>query len=106
MSFGERLRILREEKNLTQEKLGDILNVSDATINRYEKNLREPHRKMEEKIADFFDVSLDWLRGRKDLRKYPDDLAAREIGENPEKNMQILNEALKYALKKVTKKGG
>lgn len=68
MSFGDRLRDLRVEKNMTQEDLSKKLNVSRATVGRYETNERFPDKDILKKIADIFDVSLDFLLGRTDNR--------------------------------------
>ncbi len=67
--FGIRLKELREEANINQEKLAEILNTYRANINRYEKRTREPDYDTLVKIADFFDVSADYLLGRTDNRK-------------------------------------
>lgn len=64
----ERLRQLREEKEWTQEQLGEILNVSGATVNRYEKGLRNPAPETMVKLAEIFNISLDYLLGRFDSR--------------------------------------
>lgn len=64
MMFGDRLRMLREEKNITQKRLGKILNVSDRVIGYYEANDRFPRdENILRNISDYFDVSLDWLLG-------------------------------------------
>lgn len=68
MFKGNRLKILREEKSLTQMDLGKIFNISDATINRYEKELRQPDTDTLNKLADFFCVTIDYLLGRTDVR--------------------------------------
>lgn len=67
--FGIRLKELREEANINQEKLAEILNTYRANINRYEKRTREPDYDTLVKIADFFDVSADYLLGRTENRK-------------------------------------
>jgi transcriptional regulator with XRE-family HTH domain len=67
--FGIRLKELREEANINQEKLAEILNTYRANINRYEKRTREPDYDTLVKIADFFDVSADYLLGRTDNRR-------------------------------------
>lgn len=61
MSFGSKLKQLRLENKMTQEELSNILNVSRATVGRYENNERFPDKDTLEKIADFFNVSLDFL---------------------------------------------
>lgn len=60
----KRLKILREELGLTQKELGAKLSVSSSTIGMYEVNKRIPDANMIEKIADFFQVSVDYLLGR------------------------------------------
>ena len=67
--FGIRLKELRKEANINQEKLAEILNTYRANINRYEKRTREPDYDTLIKVADFFDVSADYLLGRTDNRK-------------------------------------
>jgi len=71
MFRGDRLKKLRLEKNLTQEELGKIFNVSHATINRYEKGVHQPDSSTINKLAEFFNVSTDYLLGRSDIRDLP-----------------------------------
>jgi len=69
MEFGDRLRDLREEKNLTRYVLADKLNVSYSTVSKYETNIRFPDKEALMTLADFFDVSLDYLLCRTDIRE-------------------------------------
>lgn len=69
MDFGERLRELREEKNLTRYVLADKLSVSYSTVSKYETNIRFPDKETLMTLADFFDVSLDYLLCRSDIRE-------------------------------------
>lgn len=64
VSFGDRLRNLRLENNLTQEDLSKKLNVSRATVGRYETNERFPDKDTLKNIADVFNVSIDYLLER------------------------------------------
>lgn len=66
MSFGKRLRSLREDKKLTQAELAAILGLGESTISFYEADKRKPDHDILVSIADYFDVSLDYLLGRKD----------------------------------------
>ncbi|MBU5436833.1 helix-turn-helix domain-containing protein [Tissierella sp. MSJ-40] len=68
MSFGNRLKQLRLENNMTQEDLSKDLNVSRATVGRYETNERFPDKNILKNIADIFDVSIDYLLGRTNIR--------------------------------------
>lgn len=66
--FPERLKQLRLENNLTQEKLGDLLGVKKYSIYTYEKNRSEPDIDGLIILADYFGVSIDYLVGRSDNR--------------------------------------
>jgi len=68
-SFGDRLRFLREEKDISQEELGNIINAAKSTISQYELNKRNPDPDTLIKIADFFNASVDWLLGRTTQRE-------------------------------------
>lgn len=59
--FGERLKELREEKGMTQEDLGNMLNVTKQAVHAYENGTNQPSMESLVKIADFFLVSLDYL---------------------------------------------
>lgn len=63
-----RLRLLREEKELTQKELANIFSISDARYNQYETGKRTPDHEMLNNFADYFNVSLDFLLGRTDQR--------------------------------------
>lgn len=64
--FGERLRTLRQSKHLTVEQLGKEFNVSKQTVSRWELGDRLPPLDVATALADYFDVSLDYLAGRSD----------------------------------------
>ena len=64
-----RLRQLREEKHLTQREMGELLNVSMRQYIRYETGEQEPNLAGWIFLADFYDVSLDYLVGRSDRRE-------------------------------------
>lgn len=62
--FGDTLMKLRKSKNLTQSDIAKILGVARTTYSSYEQNRRMPDAEIQIKIADYFDVSLDYLHGR------------------------------------------
>ena len=64
--FGDNLSLLRKEKNMEQKLLAKVLGVSQQTISRWENNVVEPDIKSLIKIADYFDVTTDYLLGRVD----------------------------------------
>lgn len=59
-----RLKKLRKERNISQLKLALDLNMNQNSISRYENGEREADYETLIKIADYFDVSLDYLLGR------------------------------------------
>ena len=62
--FPARLRKLREAKRLNAKTLGELCGLSKNTIGRYENGEREPTAQSLVALADFFDVSIDYLMGR------------------------------------------
>jgi repressor LexA len=63
-----RIKYLRAEKGISQNELAKALGLTQQAISAYENGLREPDLETLQKIADFFDVSLDYLLGRTDIR--------------------------------------
>lgn len=61
MKFNEKLIKLRKEKGLSQEELGDELNVTRQTISKWELALTTPEMTKLIEISDFFNISLDNL---------------------------------------------
>ena len=59
-----RIRELREEKNLTQQLLGEKLQTTTKNIYRWENEITEMSSSVLLKIADYFEVSVDYLLGR------------------------------------------
>lgn len=62
--FAQRLRELRKRKKLTMKELGRKFNLAESTISGYENGNRTPDLEVIEKIADYFEVSTDYLLGR------------------------------------------
>ena len=67
-TFGSRLRSLREDSNLTQTQLANIFKVTPPSISQYENDVRSPDYGLLVKIADYFNVSVDYLLGRTDFK--------------------------------------
>lgn len=76
--FSERLKLLRNEAGFSQQELASqIGGISKSSINMYERGEREPGLETTEAIADFFNVDVDYLYGRTDIRnRYSAVLAA------------------------------
>ncbi|WP_025727752.1 helix-turn-helix domain-containing protein [Heyndrickxia ginsengihumi] len=66
---GDRLKRLRINKKLTQEELGKIVNVTKVSISGYEKGKRSPDTETLNMLADYFNVTTDYLLGRTDDEK-------------------------------------
>lgn len=66
--FKNRLQTLRKEKNMTQNKLAKELNYSRSTVAQYETGVRVSSINFLIEVSDFFNVSLDYLLGRTDIR--------------------------------------
>ena len=68
MNFGQRLRDLRTEKNISQDELAKLIDRHESAISKYERQKKEPNYKVLNKLANFFDVSVDYLLGRTNVR--------------------------------------
>ena len=64
--FQERLIELRKLHKLTQRQLAEYLNMAQPSYIRYENGTSEPSLENLVKLADCFDVSVDYLLGRKE----------------------------------------
>lgn len=62
--FDKILKMLRNEKNMSQQELADALGISKSSINMYERGERQPNFETLEAIADYFNVDIDYLLGR------------------------------------------
>ena len=66
MDFGTRLTALRKKKKLLQADLAKKIGIARATYGAYEQGTRQPDFETLEKLADYFEVSIDYLLGRTD----------------------------------------
>lgn len=65
---GNRIKLLREEKQIRQDELAKILSISPSAVGMYERDEREPNDEITLKIAEYFEVSTDYLLGKSDIR--------------------------------------
>ncbi|MGN0140858.1 MAG: helix-turn-helix domain-containing protein [Roseburia sp.] len=63
----KRLKELREAKHLSQQALADIFHVTQQSIYKYEHEIAEPDLDVIIRMADFFNVSVDYLIGYSDI---------------------------------------
>ena len=66
MDYADRIVDLRRSRGLTQKELADSTSLSEIGVQSYERRRRKPAHDALISLADFFDVSLDYLVGRTD----------------------------------------
>ena len=100
-SLSKRLKALRKENRISQKKLAVVLNVSPATISRYEQETISPTEENIVKVAIYFNVSADYLLGLSANPKVHSDVLKdyEKIREKAEKFDQVLRVASKYIRK-------
>ena len=68
MFFCERIKKLREENSISQTDLANALFISQSSVSEYENGNQQPPLETLVKLADFFDVNIDYLLGRTDVK--------------------------------------
>lgn len=66
MNFSERLKLLRNQNNTLQTELAEAIGISDRMIQMYEAGSKFPVLPKAIAIAEYFNVSIDYLVGRTD----------------------------------------
>lgn len=104
-TIGERIKELRKEKGLTQEKLAEILHTTSATVARWEQGVQEPrqdeNRQPISDMAVLFHVPIEYLLGETDSREWPDgrlsdeETAKAVLEEERETRRYIINHMIK-----------
>lgn len=64
LKFGERLKEARKGKGLSARSVAEIIGISPSAYSNYEGGIREPPLLLVVKLANIFDVAIDWLLGR------------------------------------------
>jgi len=67
VTFGKRLKQLRNKNNVTLQELAEALGTTNATLSRYENDIRKPSIDFINRAADYFEVDTDYLLGRTDI---------------------------------------
>lgn len=94
--FQKRLKELRKGKNLSQEELGEIMNISGRTISYFEAGERTPSPEVLIKLADIFNVSVDYLLGRTSLRLNDTEQILLLVKDLPEQAINEIKDHIKY----------
>lgn len=91
MDFSTRLTALRKEKKLLQADVANKIGIARATYGAYEQGNRQPDFDTLERIADYFEVSIDYLLGRTDTPalspQEKDEAAFQAFANDPELNV-------------------
>lgn len=92
-----RIRSLRNEFGLTQEELGKKIGQTKSNVSKYETGALEPGIDTLKVLAVFFDVSLDYLMGKSDIRN-PYDSTMKDDKEELPSYFSTPEEAMKFVL--------
>lgn len=63
--FGRRIQKLREKRRVSRKTMAELIGISRTSLGNYERGDRAPDIIVASKIADYFDISMDELLGRK-----------------------------------------
>ena len=81
--IGERLRMLREDAKLTQAKIAEYTGSNQSSVNRYENGKTDPPLATLIWYAEFFNISLDYIFGMTDEKKFGADAWSSEASSKP-----------------------
>ncbi|NLB34398.1 MAG: helix-turn-helix transcriptional regulator [Elusimicrobia bacterium] len=100
MTLGAKIRTLREEKGLHQEDIGKLFSVSKSAVSLWENDLRTPDSATVAKLADYFNVSTDYLLGRVEEKRLYAKITTEIDPDNPdlEKAYQEIGVAINQLL--------
>ena len=98
MEFYQRIKELRNEARLTQEQLGKEIGISKVSVWQWENNISYPRPEIAQKLCDYFNVSLDYLTGRTNIKKPLKEIAEDDFqvtfnnfqGELTEEDKQVI----------------
>ncbi|MCC4467627.1 helix-turn-helix domain-containing protein [Limosilactobacillus reuteri] len=92
MVTENRIRELRHKKNMTLKELGNALSMRDNTLSQYENNKREPKLETWRKLANFFNVSVEYLMGLSDQPHVPKYETDKGVNRLPATGLSPLSE--------------
>lgn len=93
---AKKLKELRIQRNLTQEKLAEELNINQQQIARYENNLRQFKQDFLYQLAEYFNVSINYFFPTENHLKNKEDLELLEqISNLPNEKKKMLKDFLK-----------
>ena len=80
--LGKRLEELRTEKRMTKKEVADYLQIDQSTYGKYELGKRQPDYETLDKLANLFNVSVDYILCRTNIRTPIETIAAHHEGED------------------------
>ena len=106
MTFGERLRGLREDSDMTQKALASVINVSPRMVSFYESGKHFPRdESILIKLAAYFGVTIDYLLGYSNIRNFKQVEQITKLFEIlPESDRNHLYEYMEFLTTKVAQK--
>lgn len=115
MTFGERLKYLMDEKEVTQKQVSKQLNIAISTLNGYANDYREPDFATLSSLSQYFGVSTDFLLGLTSISTYDSQISDEQLLRlihcynelTPEMQVLLLEEAkllVKYSFVKDKRK--
>jgi transcriptional regulator with XRE-family HTH domain len=100
MTLGEHIMLLRKQKSLSQAELGKKIGTSGDIIGRYERGAMTPSIEVIIRIADAFEVSIDFLVGKTGFELDKQALKRlEEIARLPEENRSFVFNLIDMALR-------
>lgn len=90
--IGERIKELRIRYNMNQRELAEKLGVANSTLSQYETGERTPGDEIKLKLANLFNVSLDYLLGRTSIKRDPNDVQLPQEFVTPEAAIRFILE--------------
>lgn len=104
MKLGDKIKKLREGKNISQKELAKEIGVTDAMVSMYENDKKNPSLEVITKLAAFFNVSTDYLLGAETMQdsEMPKNIraVARDLLDLPEENRKLAIDMIKMMSKK------
>lgn len=90
--FTERLKLLRQEKKVSQNDLSNLLNITPQAISKWEQGQSQPDNNFLIILANYFNVSIDYLLGRSNNRNSNNDLYTKTITDEDGYSIEIKTE--------------
>jgi transcriptional regulator with XRE-family HTH domain len=90
--LGEKLKKLRESKNISRKELGEVIGVTDKTIGKYERGEVNPSEDVIVKISDYFNVYYEYFTDDNYMNKFEDRVQTHFVNTEVENIEEVLIE--------------